>query len=155
MILFWKKKVPSQFILKPSANGHNIVGQQLRTLLNITCCAPLHTLLHVVGSCCAKFETDQTTEPTTQHLFWSLFTRSIAQKWWIRLNSSSNIVGPRTCITHGLQPYGLYPSHDTLQVSTFLAVVALVCMFLKKSGRQRTLQTCVSFSVTFSFTILN
>ena len=88
-----KKKVPSQFILKPHANGLNIVGQQLLTLLNVTCCVPLHTLLHVVGSCCAKFESGQTTELTTQHFFCSLIARSIVQKCWIRLHSSSNIVG--------------------------------------------------------------
>ena len=29
--------------------------------------------------------------------------RSVAQQCWIRLHSSSNIVGPRTLITHGLQ----------------------------------------------------
>ena len=41
-----------------SANRHNIVGQQLPTLLDVTCCVRLHTLLlmRVVGSCCAKFE---------------------------------------------------------------------------------------------------
>ena len=29
------------------------------TLVDVTCCARLHTLLHVVGSCYAKFETGQ------------------------------------------------------------------------------------------------
>ena len=29
------------------------------TLLNVTCCVRLHTLLRVVGSCCAKFESSQ------------------------------------------------------------------------------------------------
>ena len=38
--------------LKPRANGFNIVGQQLPTLLDITCCVRLHTLFHVVGCCC-------------------------------------------------------------------------------------------------------
>ena len=46
--------------LKPRANGRNIVGQQLPTLLDVTCCVRLHTLLRVVGSCGAKFETSQT-----------------------------------------------------------------------------------------------
>ena len=32
------------------ANGHNIVGQWLPTLLDVTCFVCLHTLLHVVGS---------------------------------------------------------------------------------------------------------
>ena len=60
----------------PSANERNIVGQQLLTLLDVTCCVRLHTLLHVmilrvVGSCCATFETGQTFRPgkRTQH-FW-------------------------------------------------------------------------------------
>ena len=30
------------------------------TLVDVTCCVLLHTLLHVVGSCWAKFETGQT-----------------------------------------------------------------------------------------------
>ena len=56
--------------LKSRANGRNIVGQQLVTLLDVTCCVRLHTLLHVVGSCRAKFENVQTfsylrTEATT------------------------------------------------------------------------------------------
>ena len=37
---------------RPGANGRNIVGQQLPTLLDVTCCVRLHTLLHVVGCCC-------------------------------------------------------------------------------------------------------
>ena len=46
-------------IVKPRANGCNIVGQQLPTLLDVTCCVRLHTLLHVIGSCCAKLDTGQ------------------------------------------------------------------------------------------------
>ena len=41
-------------------NGHNSGGQQLPTLLDLTSCACLHTLLLVVESCCSKFETGQT-----------------------------------------------------------------------------------------------
>ena len=44
----------SPITIKPRANGPKIVGQQLLTLLDITCCVRLHTMLHVVGSCCAK-----------------------------------------------------------------------------------------------------
>ena len=55
-------------ILTPRANGRNIVGQQLPTLLDVTCCVRLHTLLHVVACCCAKFETGQTFEPTTPNI---------------------------------------------------------------------------------------
>ena len=35
--------------LKVQANGRNIAVQQLPTLLAVTCCAHLHTLLHVVA----------------------------------------------------------------------------------------------------------
>ena len=53
---------------------------------------------------------------------------SVAQQCWIRLLSSSNIVGA----THAhyarfTKTYGLYPSHDALQVPTLLGVVASVC----------------------------
>ena len=33
------------------------------TLFDVTCCLRLHTLLYIVGCCCAKFETDQTFSP--------------------------------------------------------------------------------------------
>ena len=54
--------------VKPRVNGRNIVGQQLPTLLDVTCCVRLQTLLHVVGCCCAKFETGQTFQPTTPNI---------------------------------------------------------------------------------------
>ena len=34
--------------IKPRTNGRNIVGQQLPAFLDVTCCARLLTLLHVV-----------------------------------------------------------------------------------------------------------
>ena len=37
--------------LKSRANGRNLVGQQLVTLLDVTCCVRLHTLLHVEACC--------------------------------------------------------------------------------------------------------
>ena len=47
--------------------------------------------------------------------------RSVAQQCWIRLHSSSNIDG----VTHAhyawfTKTYGLYPSHDALQVPTLI-----------------------------------
>ena len=53
--------------------------------------------------------------------------RSVAQQCWIRLQSSSNIVG--TAHAHYawfIKTYGLYPSHDALQAPTLLGVVASV-----------------------------
>ena len=46
--------------VKHRANGRNIIGQQLPTLLHVTRCVRLYTLLHVVGCCCVLFETGQT-----------------------------------------------------------------------------------------------
>ena len=45
-----------------------IVGQQLPTMLDVTCFVRLHTLLYVVACCCAKFETGQTFQPTTPNI---------------------------------------------------------------------------------------
>ena len=45
----------STIYVKPRANGRDIVGQQLPTLLDVIYCVRLHTLLHVVGCCSAKF----------------------------------------------------------------------------------------------------
>ena len=58
---------------KPLANRRSIVGQQLPTLLDVTCCVRLHTrpccmLLDVVACYCAKFETGQTFQPTTPNI---------------------------------------------------------------------------------------
>ena len=41
----------SQVSLKTLANGRIIVGQKLPTLLDVTCCVRLLTLLHVVACC--------------------------------------------------------------------------------------------------------
>ena len=98
-------------------------------MLNVaSVCTPCCLLLDVVASCCAKFETGQTFQPTTPNI--SLFRDrwSVALEFWIRLHSSSNIVGA----THAhyawfTKTYGLYPSHDALQVPTLLEVVASVC----------------------------
>ena len=73
--------------LKPRANARNIVGQQLLTLLDVTCCVRLHTLLHVVGSCRAKFETVQTfsyvrTEATTV----PTMLKVVSQQRFVRLH---------------------------------------------------------------------
>ena len=63
--------------------------------------------------------------------------RNVAQQCWIRLHSSFNIVGA----THShyawfTKTYGLYPSHDALQVPTLLGVVASVCTPLPTLAQQ-------------------
>ena len=99
------------------ANGRNIVDQQLPTLLDVTCCVRLHTLLHVVACCCAKFETGQTFQPTTS-------------------NSSNNVGATHAHYAWFTKTYGLYPSHDALQVPTLLGVVASVCTPLPTHTQQ-------------------
>ena len=103
-------------------------SQHCRMLQVASVCTPCFMLLDVVACCCAKFETCQTFQPTTLNI--SLFRdrRSVTQQCWICLHSSSNIVGA----THAYyawftKTYGLYPSHDALQVPTLLGAVSSVC----------------------------
>ena len=107
------------------ANGRNIVGQQLPTLLDVTCCVRLHTLLHVVAQSLKPVKLFSQQLPT-----FLLFRdrRSVAQQCWIRLHSSSNIVGAtRSHYRLFTKSYGLYRSQDALQLPTSLRVVASVC----------------------------
>ena len=75
-IIFWTFAGASLFWtpnIKPRANRRNNVGQHFSTLLDVTCCVRLHTLLRVVTRCwdrsrCAKFETGQTFKPTTPNI---------------------------------------------------------------------------------------
>ena len=110
------------------ANGRNIVGQQLPTLLNVTCCVRWHTLLHDVA--CFSQSLKLVKLLTQQLPIFLMFRdlRNVAQQFWIRLHSSSNITGPTQAdYTWSLNSYGLYPSHDALQVPTLVGVVAFVC----------------------------
>ena len=63
--------------------------------------------------------------------------RSVAQQCWIRLHSSSNIVGDAHAhYAWFTKTYGLYPSHDALQVPTLLGVVASLCTPLPTRTQQ-------------------
>ena len=93
----------------------------------LSCCFRLPTLLHVIGCCCAKFETGQTFHPTTPNISfvpWSL--KGIATILDpARLHRSFNVVGATYAhYAWFTKTYGLYPSHDALQVPTLLGVVA-------------------------------
>ena len=106
------------------------VGQQLPTLLDVTCCTYLHTccmLLCVFGSCCAKFE-------TTPNIPLFHDCQSVAQHFWICLPTPFNIVGAR----HPRYSWfcGLYPSHDALQVTTLWGVVTSICTPLPTHTQQ-------------------
>ena len=102
--------------------------------------------LCVVGSCCTNFETGQTSKPTTPNIS-TLFRDhwSVAQQCWIRLHSSSNIVGAMHSMEIAMVYYvenkmaaiffrvslqsrlGPYPSHNTLHVLTPLRIAASIC----------------------------
>ena len=121
-------------LFKPRANGRNIVRQQLQTLLAVTYCVRLHTLLHVVECFCAKFETGKTFQPTTPDISFVAWSpkRSAMNVNSIRFHSSSNIVGA----THAhyawiTKTYGLYSSHDALQVPNLLGVLRPFARSLK------------------------
>ena len=91
---------------KPRAND--------ATLLDVTCCVRLHTLLHVVGCCCV-----------------------LLCKVWNQSNVCTalpTLLGPRTLITHGLQR--LMGCIDAPQVPTFLGVVASICKPLPTRTQQ-------------------
>ena len=97
---------------------------------NIVECYMLRPFAHPVACCCTKSETGQTQfESTTPKISFVLCSRSVAQQCWIRLHSSSNVVmathAHYTWFTTSLN-YGLYPSHDALQVPTYLRVIASV-----------------------------
>ena len=63
--------------------------------------------------------------------------RSVAQQCWIRLQNSSNIVGAtHTHYAWITKTYGLYSSHDALQVLNLLGVVASVCTPLPTRTQQ-------------------
>ena len=101
------------------------------TLLDVTCCVRLHTLLHVVTLLRVVAQSLKPVKLFSQQLpTFLLFRdrRSVAQQCWIRLHTSSNIVGAkRAHYAWFTKTYGLYPSHDALQVPALLGVVASVC----------------------------
>ena len=102
------------------------------TLLDVACCV---RFAHPIACCWMLLRVvAQSLKPVklfSQQLPTYLSFRdrqSVAQQCWIRLHNSSNIVGA----THAhyawfTKTYGLYPSHDALQVPTLLGVVASVC----------------------------
>ena len=114
------------------------------TTPNIVGCYILRPLAHPVACCWMLLRVvAQSLKPVklfSQQLPTFLLFRdrqSVAQQYWIRLHSSSNIVGA----THAhyawfTKTYGLYPSHDALQVPTLLGVVASVCTPLPTRTQQ-------------------
>ena len=100
-------------------------------------------LLDVAACCCAKFETGQTFQPTTPNISFVPWSPKRTQQCWIRLHSSSYIVGAvRAHYAWFTKTYALYPSHDELQAPTLLGVVASVCTAVPTQTQQ--LQTLLS-----------
>ena len=100
-------------------------SQHCRMLHVASVCTPCCMLLDVVAPSLKLVKLFSQQLPT-----FLLFCdrRSVAQQCWIHLHGSSNIVGA----THAhyawiTKTYGLYSSHDALQVPTLLGVVASVC----------------------------
>ena len=118
-------KLRSSFTLKTRAKR----TQHCWPITPIFGCYMLRPFAHPVACCWMLLRVvSQTLKPVklfSQQLpTFLLFRdrRSVAQQCWIRLHNSSNIVGA----THAhyawfTKSYGLYLSHDALQVPTLLA----------------------------------
>ena len=133
------------------------------TLLDVTCCARLHILLHVVGCCCAKFETGQTFQPTTPNISfvpWSskrsatmldLFAQLFQHCWgharslhtvykdlWVvsfpRCTAGPNIVG--SCCIRLHTTANTHATTPNIVGATMLGVVASVCTPLPTRAQQ-------------------
>ena len=88
-------------------------------MLHVAC----YTLLHVAAQSLKPVKLFSQQLPT-----FLLFLDRVAQQCWIRLHSSSNIVGVKHAHYAWItKTYGLYSSHDALQVPNLLGVVASVC----------------------------
>ena len=101
-------------------------SQHCRMLHVASVCTPCCMLLDVVAQSLKPVKLFSQQLPT---FLWFRDRRSVAQQCWIRLHSSSNIVGA----THAhyawfTKTYGLYPSHDAL--SAGLNIVGSCCILL-------------------------
>ena len=102
----------------------NIVGcYVLRPFAHpVACCWML------IACCCAKFKTGQTFQPTTPNISFAPWLQS--KRGATMLDSFAQLFQHCWGHTHSLRmvykTYGLYPSHDALQVPTLLGVVASI-----------------------------
>ena len=80
------------------ANGRNIVGQQLPTLLDVTCCVRLHTLLHVVEQSWNWLNFSANNSQLFQHCWGHARSlRMVYVDLWVVSFPGTNIAG-RCCI---------------------------------------------------------
>ena len=103
------------------------------TLLDVTCCVRLHTLLYVVAQSLKPVKLFSQQLPT-----FLLFCdrRSVAQQCWIRLHGSSDIVGATHAHSAWItKTYGLYSSHGALQVPNLLHPFAHHCQHVQNNSQ--------------------
>ena len=136
-------------LIQPKVQGHSSnIGYSSVQAFKAPCKRTQHCwMLHVVSvctPCCMLLDVvAQSLKPVkllSQQLTTFLLLRDrrgVAQQCWIRLHSSSNIAGATHAhYTWFTKTYGLYPSHDALQVPTSLGVVASVCKPLPTDTQQ-------------------
>ena len=100
-------------------------------------CTPCCMLLDVVACRCAKFETGQTFQPTTPNISfvpWSPKRNATMLDPFAQL--FQHCWASHVHYAWFTKTYGLYPSHDVLQVPTLLGVVAFVCTPLPTRKQQ-------------------
>ena len=123
--------------------GNN--SQHCRILHVAFVCTPCCMLLRVVAQSLKSVKLFSQQLPTFLLL---RDRRSVAQQCWIRLYSSFNIVGNTNAhYARFTKTYGLYRSHDALQVPTLLGVVASVCTPLPTRTQQLSTLLRVAASV--------
>ena len=89
-------------------------------------CTPCYVMLHRVWNRSNSWATN------SQH-----FLSRVAQHCWIRLHSSSNIVGAAHAhFSLFTKSYGLYSSHDALWVPPTFGIIASICRPLPKRTQQ-------------------
>ena len=147
LLVFFARGLAFKRFIKPRASGRNIVGQQLPTLWDVTCCVrftPCCMLLYVFACCWELLR-----KGWKRSNFWAsklptflLFRdrRSVGPKNNVGsiCTALPSLLGPRTRISHTWCPksYWLYPSHDAVQVPTLFGVVASFCTPLPTRTQQ-------------------
>ena len=103
---------------------HLIPLQKDATLLDITCCVHLQTLLHIVAFCwelLSKVWKRPNFRPSDSQHFFCQFRdrRSVAQQCWICLHSSFQHCWGHVAQHANYTWSSIYPPHDALQVPKF------------------------------------
>ena len=124
----------------PHANGCNIVGQQLPTLLDVTCCVHLHTLLHVVAQSLKPVKLFSQQLPTFL-LFRDRNARSLRMDYkdlWVvfflQCTAGPKLVG--SCCIHLHTTANTHATTPNIVGTTLLGVVACICTPLPTCTQQ-------------------